>query len=250
MKAVAKKAVAKKAIAKKQVAKKVAAKKAVAKKVVAKKAAKKLPDGKAKELLLAWPSHSGDVVSSSVWPTPDGSGAWLRAQPRDSASRPGPRLRAPGATLFSTQPDGLWVWFGANAQFVDVLAVEVCGTAQNLNDKRSRYGPTTTSLLLSTPRRWLRREVTTRGGGTKTRLDLAGIDGRDMNTEILVPVRWIQVLYALPNDIFKSWTAQQVPGPHEYFCRHSSMGSYKSQAMQEFLARMTLRSHFLTEPGR
>lgn len=62
---------------------------------------------------------------------PHGTGAWLRAQPPDTANRPGPRLRAPGAALFTTQPDGLWVWFGPEAKFADVLAIEVCGTVQN-----------------------------------------------------------------------------------------------------------------------
>jgi hypothetical protein len=212
---------------------------------------KKLSDSEAKKLLLSWPSHSGDVVRSDVWPTPHGAGAWLRAQPRDATSKAGPRLRSPGATLFSTQPDGLWVWFGSGALFVDVLAIEVCGTVQNLNDKRSRYGPTTTSLLLGTPKQWLEREVATRGrGARRSRLALAGLEEVNLTEELLVPVRWVQVLYALPDDIFKTWTAEQIPGPHEYFCRHGSMGSYSSQTMQRLLARMTLRSHFLTEPGR
>jgi hypothetical protein len=119
----------------------------------------KLSDAQAKVLLRGWPSHRGDVVRSDAWPTPHGKGAWLRAQPPETASKPGPRPRSPGAKLFSTQPDGLWVWFGPEAQFADVLVIEVCGTAQNLNDKRSRYGPTTMSLLLITPRRWLLSEV-------------------------------------------------------------------------------------------
>ena len=90
----------------------------------------KLTDAEAKELLRGWPSHSGDVVQSEVWPTPHGKGAWLRAQPTENPSEPGPRLHAPGARLFSTQPDGLWVWFDPEAQFVDVLAIEVCGTCR------------------------------------------------------------------------------------------------------------------------
>jgi len=211
---------------------------------------KKLSDTAAKKILRSWPSHSGDVVKSTVWPTPHGVGAWLRAQPPDSSSQPGPRLRAPGATLFSTQPDGLWVWFGSEAKFADVLAIEVCGTAQNLNDKRSRYAPTTSSLLLHTPKKWLKQEIGIRGGATKSRLALAALGTLDPADDLLIPVRWSQVLYALPNDIYKSWTAEQIPGPHEYFCRHSSMDSYNSQSMQALLARMTLRSHFLTEPGK
>ncbi len=211
----------------------------------------KLSDREGKDLLLEWPGHSGDVVRSDVWPTPHGTGAWLRAQPPESRGRPGPRLRTPGGELFSTQPDGLWVWFGAGASFVDVLAVEICGTVQNLNDKRSRYGPTTTSLLLKTPRRWLQREVAVRGGGRRTRLALGGFPDLSISgDQILVPIRWLQVLYALPNSVYKSWTSDQIPGPHEYFCRHRSMGSYNSKPMQMLLARMTLRSHFLTEPGR
>lgn len=211
---------------------------------------RKLSDSEAKTLLLEWPSHSGDVVRSDVWPTPHGRGAWLRAQPPDSASRPGPRFRSPGAKLFSTQPDGLWVWFGPTAAFADILAIEVCGTAQNLNDKRSRYGPTTSSLLLQTPKRWFEEEIATRGGSRRTRIELASLAPLTLSADLLVPVRWTQVLYALPNELYRSWTADQIPSPHEYFCRHGSMGSYTNQSMQRFLARMTLRSHFLTEPGR
>jgi len=133
---------------------------------------------------------------------------------------------------------------------VDVLAIEVCGTVQNLNDKRSRYGPTTTSLVLTTPRRWLQGAVITRGNVPRRRLDLAGLAGLNPDDDLVVPVRWLQVLYALPNDIYRKWTAEQVPGPHEYFCRHGSMGSYSGQPMQRLLARMTLRSHFLTDLGR
>lgn len=210
----------------------------------------KLTDPEAKALLAQWPASSGDVVKTDVWPTPHGRGAWLRAQPPDPSSGAGPTLTSPGATLFTTQPDGLWVWLGPEASFADLLAIEVCGTAQNLNDKRSRYGPTTSSLLLKIPSKWLHAHVPRRGGSTDSRLTLAGLDTAAVSNDLLLPVRWTQVLYALPNDVYRKWTAEQVPGPHEYFCRHGSLGSYTSQKMQAFLSRMTLRSHFLTEPGK
>lgn len=136
----------------------------------------------------------------------------------------GPRLYAPGADAFSTQPDGLWVWFDPDLSFADALVVEVCGTSQNLNDKRSRYGPTTTSQMLNVPKRWWTTAVSTRGGARKARYELAMVDEQLADGDRRVPVRWTQVLYALPNDLYEAWTADQIPGPHEYFCRHGSHG--------------------------
>jgi len=217
----------------------------------------KVSDKEAKAIFREkWPEVSGNDVRSVTWPTPPGFGAWLRAQPVREDSKPtAPRLSIPGSTAFKTartQPDGLWMLLEPCAQFVDLLVIEVCGTSQNLNDKRFRYAPSTTAMLLHVSPDWLDDTVTTRGGGKKQRRVLAEMrDGvADAGADIEVPVRWLQVLYAVPNDLYKKRTAAEVPGAHEYFCRHSSLTTYNSRPLQQLLSRMTIRSHFLTDPGR
>ena len=64
---------------------------------------------------------------------------------------------APGSTRWRTLPDGLWLNFGGTPvdPFVDIFAIEACGSLQNLLDKRSRFAPSTHSLLAVCPVQWL-----------------------------------------------------------------------------------------------
>ena len=106
-------------------------------------------------------------------------------------------------------------------------------------------------MLLHISSDWLDEDVATRGGGRKQRRALLKLgSGVGKDTELRVPVRWLQVLYAIPGDLYKRRTGSDVPGPHEYFCRHSSLKGYNAQSLQAMLASMTIRSHYLTEPGR
>lgn len=94
--------------------------------------AEKLSDKQAKGILLQWPTQPTNWF-------PDGQ-RWLRAQPTDGG-RTGPRLLRPGLAETSpkTQPDGLWfALLQGQALSASIFVVEVCGTAQNLHDKRSR----------------------------------------------------------------------------------------------------------------
>ena len=63
----------------------------------------------------------------------------------------------PGSTRLRTLPDGLWLNFGGTIAdpFVDIFAIEACSTLQNLLDKRSRFAPSTHSLLAVCPVPWL-----------------------------------------------------------------------------------------------
>src|ERR1700683_1091892 len=108
----------------------------------------KLTDAEAKGILLKWPRRT-----KHLWPPPTGKGYWIRAQPKDG-KHPGPRIFTPGADLFSTQPDALWVHFG-KIESCDIVAVEVCGHNQNLNDKLSRYIPASHSIVLECSLKWL-----------------------------------------------------------------------------------------------
>ena len=197
----------------------------------------KLTDRQAKNILLAWPSSP-----NKLWAPPTGSGRWIRGQPTNQ-SAPGPRLSAPGARLFTTQPDGLFAYF-VGLESCDTVAIEICGTAQNLNDKRSRYIPSSHSLVLRCDTRWFAEQIPTQGGGIQERWRVAGTLTQCPLCEVAVPVRHLRVLYSLPNALYKTWCPEHTPTGYEFFCPHSSLASYASQKMQTFLRRMSIASQF------
>lgn len=201
-----------------------------------------LSDSEAKVILRRWPERT-----KRLW-VPDGAGWWLRAQPSSQTART-PRFQSPGAELFHTQPDGLWLYLSPKRGFADAVAVEVCGTSQNLNDKRSRYMPATHSLMVECPLPWLKEVITVQHGASRRRWRAAGSITKRPLGDMILPVRFLRVLYALPNVIYERWVPGHVPSGYEYFCRHSSLDSYHAPRMQEFLRRMTRRSHYYTFPG-
>jgi hypothetical protein len=200
----------------------------------------KLSDNEAKSILLGWPGRT------KIWPPPGGSGYWIRAQPK-SGTKVGPTLSAPGALLFHTQPDGMWVHF-RNAESCDVVIVEVCGTAQNLNDKRSRYIPASHSVVVRCPLVWLLVAMPTRAGGEAPRWEASRSFDEKPSGDIAVPVRHLRVLYALPDSLYHRWCNEHVPTGQELFCPHSSLGSFNGQKMQSFLRLMSISSQFYVQP--
>jgi hypothetical protein len=83
----------------------------------------RLRDNEAKAILRTGPQRT------KHWGTPEESPCWLRAQPRPEDSTIGsPCLAVPGAGIFHTQPDGMWLLFGSDFGFVDAICVEVCGS--------------------------------------------------------------------------------------------------------------------------
>jgi len=201
----------------------------------------KLSDGDAKAILLGWPTRT-----RMLWPPPGGKGYWIQGQPK-AGTKSGPCLSAPGATLFKTQPDGLWVHFQGLAS-CDVVVVEVCGSIQNLNDKRSRYIPSSHSLVLTCKKDWLEEKVSVNNGGQYPRWRASASLGTKPLADISVPVRHLRVLYALPNTTYHDWCSQHAPTGYEFFCPHSSLSSYRSQKMQGFLRQMSIATQFYAQP--
>ncbi len=204
-------------------------------------AKKKLKDKEAKAILLKWPTRT-----KKLWAPPRGTGYWVQSQPK-SGKKAGPKLSAPGASLFNTQPDGMYLHF-TDTTSCDAVVVEVCGTVQNLNDKRSRYFPANHSLVAKVSKDWLLEEVTVAKGGQKPRWEAAGSIKSAPTEDISVPIRHLRVLYALPNNVYNDWCSNHVPTGYEFFCPHSSLDSYNSQTMQKFLRQMSLASQFYTKP--
>lgn len=206
-------------------------------------AKKKLSDKEAKKILLSWPTRT-----NSVWKPPGGNGFWIQAQPK-TEKQSGPKLSSPGASLFKTQPDGMWLFFdGTDA--CDVVVVEVCGSIQNLNDKRSRYFPTGCSLVVNCSNKWLIEDVPTKNNGHAPRWKASGRIFAAPVADLSIPVRYLRVLYALPNDVYKNWCRDHIPTGYEYFCPHSSLDSYKSPKMQDFLKQMSIAGQFYTDPNK
>jgi hypothetical protein len=202
-------------------------------------------DAEAKNALRKWPG-----VGTALWPGSVPGAAWLRAQPVDGAD-PAPRLYQAGSNSFSTQPDGLYICLAPAPEdaFADAVAIEVCGSAQNFNDKRSRYAPSTVSLGIWCDKRWLRGTMP-RGGGHKTRWELAGTFGSAPDDHAWLPVRFLRVLYFLKDALFTKWRKEGVPQGHEFVSRYSSLASYNAQEMQTFLRHMMVGAHFYPRGNR
>ncbi|MDQ1084556.1 MULTISPECIES: hypothetical protein [Microbacterium] len=147
-----------------------------------------------------------------------------------------------------TQPDGLWV-FSNGGDSCDVVGVEVCGTVQNLDDKRSRYMPSSHSIVLQLSESWCSELVPVRGGAKKSRREVPVTMAAAGSQHFSVPVRFLRVLYALPNAIYKKWVPEHTPTGYKYFCPHSSLASYNVQKMQAFLRRMSISSQFYLDPA-
>lgn len=199
----------------------------------------KLSDKEGKELLLHWPTRT------KLWPPPEGRGFWVRCQPKDGG-QPGPRLSSPGAQLFTTQPDGLWAHFKEETS-CDLVAIEVCGTVQNLNDKRSRYIPASHSLVLSCSAAWLMEEIPVQKAGKQPRWKASASFSSEPPSDLRIPVRHLRVLYGIPNALYDKWCREHSPTGYEFFSSHSSLATYNSQAMQNFLRRMSSASQFRTK---
>ena len=200
----------------------------------------KLKDAEAKRILLRWPMRT-----KRLWPTPSHMGFWLRAQPRKGRMS-GPVLKSPGAALFSTQPDGMWIYLDER-NFADAVCLEVCGSVQNLNDKRSRYMPASHSLVLTVSQRWLREGIRVQRGGTQPRWIACRTIKTTPQRDLEVPVRFLRVLFVIPNRIYRKWVPNHAPTGWEYYCPHSALGGFTSQKMQIFLRQMAPTSHLYSK---
>lgn len=202
----------------------------------------KLSDSEAKKILKGWPNRT-----KKLWAIPGRHGFWMRGQPKDGDAG-GPRLAAPGTKYFATQPDALWVYFHGE-ECCDAVVIEVCGTVQNLNDKRSRYIPASHSLILNAGKEWLQESIGVQRGGLKSRWEAAiSLASTQPKADLAIPVRHLRVIYALPDDFYNAWCSQHTPAGHEFFCSHKSLDTYTSQKMQTFLRQMSPSASFYTFP--
>jgi len=200
----------------------------------------KLSDKQAKDILLKWPKRT-----KSLWRPPNNKGYWVQAQPT-SGDR-SPILVLPGAKKYKSQPDGLWVYFH-DFDFVDLICIEVCNSIQNLNDKRTRYISTASTVLLKCPTTWFLGMVNLKKNhreNKKTRWEAScTISSVDPNIkEYKLPIRTMRVLFALKDKDYPDWRDQNVPMAHEYICSQSSLRSINSKPFKDFLSQLSISRH-------
>jgi hypothetical protein len=206
-------------------------------------------DKQVQRRLRRWPQHP-----PGMRPRLSQRDAWLRARPCNDPSNSeqvnamGPYLKLPGSYRFRTLPDGLWLNFGGTSRepYVDIFAVEACGSLTNLLDKRSRFSPTTHSLMAVCPVSWLlgpiiQGEPTPRWKGT-------GVMHQEPAQPLVLPVRDIRVMYALKDRHYDGFVRSQMPHAHEYYIPMTSLTAedgHKDPALREMLAHASASSQFL-----
>lgn len=62
--------------------------------------------------------------------------------------------------------------------------------------------------------------------------------------DLSIPIRHLRVLFAIPNETYQTWRREHSPTGYEYFCPHSSLATYNSQAMRVFLRQMSSAAQF------
>lgn len=177
-----------------------------------------------------------------------GRDGWLRGRPCDATGSCHPFLKLPGSDRLRTLPDGLWLNFAGTAvePFVDILAIEACASLPNLLDKRSRFAPSTHSLLAVCPVPWLLAPVT--ANDPTPRWQATGVLIHEPAITLCLPVRDIRVMYALKRSHYDGFAESQVPHAHEYFVPMETLtaeAGYENPRLMALIARASARANFL-----
>jgi len=194
--------------------------------------------------LKQWPQRPPGAAAPAK-----GRDKWMRARP--TVNEVGnPFLKLPGTKSFRTLPDGLWLNFGGTPvePYVDIFAIEACGTFQNMLDKRSRFAPSTQSLLAVCPLPWLLAPV--QPGDATPRWKATGLLKAEPTHPFTLPVRDLKVMYGLKPRQYRYATAA-LPHPHEYFVPMDSLTAENGDqdpALQALVARACTTGNYLTLP--
>lgn len=197
--------------------------------------------------LRQWPQHPPGTPSNAKQP-----GIWLRARPGDPRTANQPFLKLPGSNRLRTLPDGLWLHFSPDPAdpYADILCIEACSSLQNLLDKRSRFAPSTTSLLAVCPVPWLMSPCQPNDATPRWRL-IRLLRAEPVDALVL-PVRDVRVLYGLKSRQYDGFARTQMPQAHEYFCPMEALTAERGDenpAMRALLARASAAANFMHLPG-
>jgi hypothetical protein len=193
--------------------------------------------------LRQWPQRPPGAARTSRQ-----AGTWLRARPGEANIAAQPFLKLPGSNTFRTIPDGLWLHFSPDPddRWADILCIEACGTVQNLQDKRARFGPSTSSLLVACPLPWLLAPL--EANDQTPRWHVIRLLRDEPREQLVLPIRDIRVLYALKPRHYASVARGQVPHPHEYFCPIEALTAESDEldpALSALIGRASAAANFM-----
>ncbi len=177
------------------------------------------------------------------------SGIWLRARPGEANILGQPFIKLPGSSTFRTIPDGLWLHFSPDPddRWADILCIEACGSVPNLQDKRARFAPSTSSLLVVCPVRWLLEQA--EPNDPTPRWHLIRLLREEPTEPLVLPIRDMRVLYGLKARHYQSVAKGQVPHPHEYFCPIEALTAergHEDPALAALIGRASAAANFMT----
>ena len=173
--------------------------------------------------------------------------AWLRGRPAEISETCNPFLKIPGSHRLRTLPDGLWLNFAGTPvePFVDIIVIEACSTLQNLLDKRSRFAPSTHSLLAICPVPWLLGPSDP--NDSRPRWVITGVLRREPKAPLCLPVRDVRVIYALKPRHYRGFASGNIPQAHEYFVPIEALvaeNGYQDPAMRALVGRASTATNF------
>ncbi len=192
--------------------------------------------------LKAWPQRPPGLPATQA-----DAGSWLRGRPADECGSCQPFLKLPGSRRFRTLPDGLWLHFGGTPDdpYADIFAIEACSSLQNLLDKRSRFAPSTQSMLALCPIDWLLAPVMS--GDATPRWVETRLLAEPPSRPLVVPVRDMRVMYGLRPRHYTHFATSQVPHAHEYFVPMDTLtrkDGADDPALRALVARASVQSNF------
>ncbi|MBK1659706.1 hypothetical protein [Paracraurococcus ruber] len=204
-------------------------------------------DRQVRSQLRKWPQRPPGVAPSMKQP-----GTWLRGRPGDEASPAHPFLKLPGSNRLRTLPDGMWLHFSPSAidPYVDILCIEACSSLQNLLDKRSRFAPSTSSLLAVCPVTWLMAPV--QEDETTPRWRLVRQLKAEPVQPLVLPVRDIRVVFGLKSRHYEGFARNQIAHPHEFFCPMEALTAedgHEDPDMRALMSRAAASSNFMRLPA-
>ena len=129
--------------------------------------------------------------------------------------------------------------------FVDIFAIEACSSLTNLLDKRSRFAPSTHSLMAVCPVQWLMQPVIPNDPTPRWRA--TGVLRTPPEQPLVLPVRDVRVLYALTAQHYQGFAESQVPHPHEYFVpmeRLTAEDAQNDPKLQALVSRASASANF------
>ena len=135
--------------------------------------------------------------------------------------------------------------------YADIFAIEACSSLQNLLDKRSRFAPSTQSMLALCPISWLLAPVLP--NDPTPRWVATGLLEREPTRPLIVPVRDMRVMFGLRPRHYEHFATSQVPHAHEYFVpmeRLTEKDGADDPGLRALVSRASVRSNFFSaEPA-